>query len=125
MADSDSSDVTATHERFSNEKKHLAGHTVDVVRTLRDADAETAAADFHRPHGTPPSSAPSKPADVHCQGSNNTTLIPRPSASPDDPLNWSWMKKHAVLLALIPGCLLSDWTLTWGTTVFEMQAPEW
>ncbi|AEO63852.1 uncharacterized protein THITE_2036335, partial [Thermothielavioides terrestris NRRL 8126] len=55
----------------------------------------------------------------------NTTLIPRPSASPDDPLNWSWMKKHAVLLALIPGCLLSDWTLTWGTTVFEMQAPEW
>jgi hypothetical protein len=52
-------------------------------------------------------------------------LEPQPSTSPDDPLNWSWRKKHAVLLALIPGCLLSDWTLTWGTTVFELQAPEW
>jgi hypothetical protein len=52
-------------------------------------------------------------------------LGPQPSVSPDDPLNWSWWKKHAVLLALIPGCLLTDWTLTWGTTVFQLQAPEW
>ncbi|KAK0625388.1 major facilitator superfamily domain-containing protein [Bombardia bombarda] len=51
--------------------------------------------------------------------------VPQPSTSPDDPLNWSWAKKHAVLLALIPGCMLSDWTLTWGTTVFQLQAPEW
>ncbi|KAK3689479.1 major facilitator superfamily domain-containing protein [Podospora appendiculata] len=54
-----------------------------------------------------------------------TTLVPQPSTSPDDPLNWSWLKKHVVLLSLIPGCMLSDWTLTWGTTVFQMQAPEW
>ena len=52
-------------------------------------------------------------------------LDPQPTISPEDPLNWSWWKKHAVLAALIPGCLLSDWTLTWGTTVFELQAPEW
>lgn len=52
-------------------------------------------------------------------------FVPQPSASPEDPLNWSWWKKHAVLLALLPGCLLSDWTLTWGTTLFELQAPEW
>ncbi|KAK4245689.1 polyamine transporter 3 [Corynascus novoguineensis] len=58
-------------------------------------------------------------------GSSTKRLNPRPSTSPDDPLNWSWGKKHAVLTALIPGCLLSDWTLTWGTTVFHMQAPEW
>jgi hypothetical protein len=61
-------------------------------------------------------------ADEKDDGDN---LVPRPSTSPDDPLNWSWMKKNLVLLALIPGCLLSDWTLTWGTTVFQMQAPEW
>lgn len=53
------------------------------------------------------------------------SIAPEPSGSPDDPLNWSWAKKHAVLLALIPGTLLSDWTLTWGTTVFQLQAPEW
>jgi hypothetical protein len=52
-------------------------------------------------------------------------LVPQPSISPEDPLNWSWWKKHAVMAALIPGCVLSDWTLTWGTTVFELQAPEW
>lgn len=52
-------------------------------------------------------------------------LGPQSSVSPDDPLNWPWWKKHAVLLALIPGCLLTDWTLTWGTTVFQLQAPEW
>jgi hypothetical protein len=57
--------------------------------------------------------------------SDSEDLEPQASTSPDDPLNWSWTKKHAVLLALIPGCLLSDWTLTWGTTVFELQAPEW
>jgi hypothetical protein len=59
------------------------------------------------------------------EDSDSEELEPRASTSPDDPLNWSWKKKHAVLLALIPGCLLSDWTLTWGTTVFELQAPEW
>lgn len=59
------------------------------------------------------------------EDSDADELEPQPSTSPDDPLNWSWGKKHAVLLALIPGCLLSDWTLTWGTTVFELQAPEW
>lgn len=52
-------------------------------------------------------------------------LDPQPSVSPEDPLNWSWRKKHAVLFALIPGSLLSDWTLTWGTTVFQLQASEW
>lgn len=56
---------------------------------------------------------------------DDSGLVPRPSTSPDDPLNWSWLKKHAVLVSLIPGCLLTDWTLTWGTTVFELQAPEW
>ncbi len=68
------------------------------------------------------SSVSSKHEDLATDGSE---LVPQPSASPDDPLNWTWLKKHTVMLALIPGCLLSDWTLTWGTTVFEQQAPEW
>jgi len=36
-------------------------------------------------------------------------LIPQPSSDPDDPLNWSWMKKHTVLLALLLPSLLTDW----------------
>jgi len=38
-------------------------------------------------------------------------LIPQPSDDPRDPLNWSWLKKHAVFLSLIPGCFLTDWVI--------------
>jgi hypothetical protein len=58
-------------------------------------------------------------------GIGNPYLPSQQPSSPYDPVNWSWAKKHAVLLSLIPGSLLSDWTLTWGTTVFQLQAPEW
>jgi hypothetical protein len=52
-------------------------------------------------------------------------LIPQPSSDPDDPLNWSWAKKHTVLLALLLPSLLTDWGMTWGTTLFELQAITW
>jgi len=41
---------------------------------------------------------------------NSTTiLLPQPSDNPNDPLNWSWRKKHMVLLAVSFGALLTDW----------------
>jgi hypothetical protein len=52
-------------------------------------------------------------------------LIPQPSDDPEDPLNWSWARKHAVMLALGFAALLTDWGMTWGTTLFEMQALDW
>lgn len=58
-------------------------------------------------------------------GVGGAPLPSQQPTSPYDPINWSWAKKHAVLISLIPGSLLSDWTLTWGTTVFQLQAPEW
>lgn len=54
-----------------------------------------------------------------------TLLIPQPSDGPADPLNWSWSKKHSMLLALGCSALLADWGMTWGTTMFEVQAAEW
>ncbi|KAF2396118.1 MFS general substrate transporter [Trichodelitschia bisporula] len=54
-----------------------------------------------------------------------TVLIPQPSDDPQDPLNWSWLKKHAVFASLLPGCFLTDWVITWGTTLFEQQAMDW
>jgi hypothetical protein len=50
-----------------------------------------------------------------------TVLIPQPSDDPNDPLNWSWLKKHAVFLSLLPGCFLTDWVITWGTTLVGLQ----
>lgn len=52
-------------------------------------------------------------------------LIPQPSNDINDPLNWSWMKKHSVLFALLLPSLLTDWGMTWGTTLFEAQAATW
>jgi hypothetical protein len=54
-----------------------------------------------------------------------TILIPQPSDDPEDPLNWSWSKKHGILIALGVSALLTDWGMTWGTVLFEMQAADW
>ncbi len=54
-----------------------------------------------------------------------TVLIPQPSDDPLDPLNWSWGRKHKVLIALLLPSLLTDWGMTWGTTLFEAQAATW
>jgi hypothetical protein len=48
---------------------------------------------------------------------DGVVLIPQPSSDPSDPLNWSWTKKHLVFASLLPGCFLTDWVITWGTTV--------
>jgi hypothetical protein len=139
MPSSDVSDVTATPERFHQD---VDQRSLSVYTNAAGAEAEEIAPENVYHHDTTedekdhhvrelsvspvPDLPVTKPVEVvdGC-GSGSLLLVPRPSTSPDDPLNWSWMKKHAVLLALIPGCLLTDWTLTWGTTVFEMQAPEW
>lgn len=54
-----------------------------------------------------------------------TILIPQPSDDPEDPLNWSWGRKHKALAALLLPSLLTDWGMTWGTTLFEAQAQTW
>jgi|SRR5215469_7211051 len=56
---------------------------------------------------------------------DGTVLIPQPSDDPHDPLNWSWIKKHSVFLALLPGCFLTDWVITYGVQLFEAQAADW
>jgi len=54
-----------------------------------------------------------------------TSLIPQPTDDINDPLNWSSSKKHSVLLALASASLLSDFGMTWGTTLFENQSTTW
>ncbi|KAI9757585.1 MAG: hypothetical protein M4579_003397 [Chaenotheca gracillima] len=47
----------------------------------------------------------------------------QPTSDPADPLNWSWTKKHLVLLSILMPALLTDFGMTWGTTLFQAQAP--
>jgi hypothetical protein len=52
-----------------------------------------------------------------------TILIPQPSDDPNDPLNWTWLKKNTVFLALLPGCFFTDWVITYGTTMVSTHNP--
>jgi hypothetical protein len=72
-----------------------------------------------------PSDSGSDTSQLKTTKDGTIVLIPQPSDDPEDPLNWSWMKKHAVFLTLLPGCFLTDWVITWGTTLFEAQAMDW
>jgi hypothetical protein len=56
---------------------------------------------------------------------SSTVLIPQPADDDEDPLNWSWLRKHKAFFALLLPSLLTDWGMTWGTTMFEAQAVTW
>jgi MFS family permease len=72
-----------------------------------------------------PSEEGEKSSDNVKTTKDGIVLIPQPSDDPNDPLNWSWLKKHAVFIALLPGCLFTDGVITWGSTLFEAQAQDW
>lgn len=44
--------------------------------------------------------------EIRMTKDGKTALIPQPSDDPKDPLNWSWLKKHKVLVALTFSALL-------------------
>jgi hypothetical protein len=52
--------------------------------------------------------------NVRTTKDGKTALIPQPSDDPADPLNWTWTKKHLVLLSLFMPALLTDFGMTWG-----------
>ena len=76
---------------------------------LRDTIKELAVADGAQEVSTTKEAGDESSASSQHLRADGSVLSPQPSTSPDDPLNWSWMKKHAIMLALIPGCMLSDW----------------
>ncbi|KAK9380336.1 major facilitator superfamily domain-containing protein [Kockiozyma suomiensis] len=55
----------------------------------------------------------------------HTVLIPQPSDDPRDPLNWSWFKKHAVLLTISFIALLPDFGSAVGAVILVAQGEEW
>lgn len=104
-------------EHVVNEKAHHGSHiipsemneTKGVFVVARDGSASDDEA------GNKPRS------DMKTTKDGKTLLIPQPSDDLNDPLNWSWLKKHAVLAALLPGCFLTDWVITYGTTMVKFS----
>lgn len=58
-------------------------------------------------------------------GYGQTVLLPQPTDDPNDPLNWSWAKKHSILLTIAWGALCADFTSAMGPSVIFPQAAEW
>lgn len=52
----------------------------------------------------------------------HTRLIPQPSDDPNDPLNWSWRKKHVILLIVAAAAFLPDYGSATGAVLLQPQA---
>lgn len=52
----------------------------------------------------------------------HTVLIPQPSADPSDPLNWSTVKKHVILLIISFAAFLPDYGSATGAVTLIPQA---
>ncbi|KAG8163464.1 hypothetical protein KVR01_006761 [Diaporthe batatas] len=69
-------------------------------------------------------------ADASIQGlkmakDGKTILLPQPTDSSEDPLNWSWWKKHLVLFTASFGANVSDFTAAAGYAPVLAQSIEW
>lgn len=51
-----------------------------------------------------------------------TVLIPQPSSDPNDPLNWSRLKKHVILLVITVVAFLPDFGSSIGVVTLLPQA---
>jgi len=52
----------------------------------------------------------------------HTVLIPQPSDNPNDPLNWSWNKKHLILFVVSLTAFLPDYGSATGAVTLLGQA---
>jgi hypothetical protein len=52
----------------------------------------------------------------------HTRLIPQPSDDPNDPLNWSWGKKHLILFIISWASFLPDYGSATGAVTLLPQA---
>ena len=69
------------------------------------------------------SNAIEKSKDISGLGDKfNGKLVPEPSDSPYDPLNWSWSKKHTILLVLSATAFLPDYGAASGASTQLPQA---
>lgn len=51
-----------------------------------------------------------------------TVLIPQPSSDPNDPLTWSWKKKHILLIVIAATAFLPDYGSATGAVTLLPQS---
>lgn len=60
--------------------------------------------------------------NVKLAADGHTRLIPQPSDDSNDPLNWSWTKKHVVLFIVSFAAFLPDYGSATGAVTLLPQA---
>jgi hypothetical protein len=55
----------------------------------------------------------------------HTVLIPQPTSDPNDPLNWSWKRKHMMLAIVSITAFLGDFGSGAGIPLIVLQGEEW
>ncbi|KAK5347905.1 hypothetical protein LTR34_006211 [Exophiala xenobiotica] len=55
----------------------------------------------------------------------HTVLLPQPSGNPEDPLRWSYRKKHAILFTLAYGAFVADAVSGSCTSLIVAQGIDW
>jgi hypothetical protein len=55
----------------------------------------------------------------------HTVLIPQPTSDPNDPLNWSWRRKHLMLAVVSITAFLGDYGSGAGIPLIVLQGEEW
>ncbi|KLJ09895.1 hypothetical protein EMPG_14688 [Blastomyces silverae] len=63
--------------------------------------------------------------DLKTTQDGRTILIPQPSSSPLDPLNWSWGRKHLILIIISMTAFLPDYGSATGAVTLLPQAVIW
>ena len=61
-------------------------------------------------------------AGVKTASDGHTVLIPQPSSDPNDPLNWSPVKKHTVLFVISVVAFMADFGSSMGIVTLLPQA---
>lgn len=64
----------------------------------------------------------SKAEGLKVSANGHIVLVPQPSDNPQDPLNWNFAKKHAVLAVVIACSFLPDYGSVTGAATLAQQA---
>jgi hypothetical protein len=64
-------------------------------------------------------------ANLKLAKDGHTVLIPQPTSDPNDPLNWSWKRKHLMLAVVSLTAFLGDYGSGAGIPLIVLQGEEW
>lgn len=106
---------------FTAEDKELGLPTTAV----ENITATTTLHEFQNAEGYVIDASDPAHANLKRARDGHTILLPQPSDDPNDPLNWSWFKKHVILIIISMTAFLPDYGSATGAVTLLPQAVVW